>query len=217
MTPTCACWARDFNTAYGCGLRQWLVPAALDQAYWNLPPVHQSGGGLQEIPCAHPFPAFDAARGATSTVNSRHAFSAARLVPFNASKPLASRYVRDGEEDVERPGEARQPGRIHTNSRVLTLAEFLARLAMGECPSMRGRGCGPPGGEGQGVEKLAAETERVGPDHSSAGLGLDANVLPLGRVRQRPGLGQRSRQSPESGRPRRHDSCRLRRSCRIGR
>ena len=75
------------------------------------------------------FAATDAAREATSTFNSSHAFSATGLIPYNVEKPLASRYVRPIDEDVERMEEAKSPHRLHTGSRVLTTPEFLQRLA----------------------------------------------------------------------------------------
>jgi hypothetical protein len=116
-----------------------LVPDALERAYWQLPPaasIRRRTAARDSRACIA-FASFDAARGATSTPNASHAFSAAGLVPFNAAKPLASQYVRNCEEDVERAEEAKHPGRIHTGSRVLTSADFLARLTVDEGRVMR--------------------------------------------------------------------------------
>jgi hypothetical protein len=52
------------------------------------------------------------------------------LVPFKVEKPLASRYVRPCDADVEREMEAKNPARLHTGSRVPTTLDFLARLAI---------------------------------------------------------------------------------------
>jgi hypothetical protein len=168
MQPVDVCWARAVKTEYGRYLRTWLVPDALQRAYWQLPPaasIRRRTAARDSRACIA-VAAFDAARGATSTFNASHAFSAAGLVPFNAAKPPASQYVRDCEEGVERAEEAKHPGRIHTGSRVLTSADFLAFLTVDEDPVFE---------EDEGVdvdllepkanafEKLTAETEQVDP------------------------------------------------------
>jgi hypothetical protein len=132
MRPVDVFWAWAFETEYGRHLRKWVEPAALDRAYWQLPDAAAIRGRTptRDSRVCIAFASVDAARGATSTFNARHAFCAAGLVPFNASKPLASQYVRDCEEDVERAEEAKHPGRLHTGSRVMTSAEFLARLSV---------------------------------------------------------------------------------------
>jgi hypothetical protein len=112
--------------------------------------------------CVFALASVDTARGATSTFNASHAFSAAGMVPFEAAKPLAGQLVRDCEEDVERADEGERPRWIHTGSRVLTSADLLASLAVDDDPVVE---------EDEGVdvdlleskanasENLAAETE----------------------------------------------------------
>ena len=75
------------------------------------------------------FAVVDAARTATVTFIASHAFSATGLFPFDASKPMGSKYVRQSEEDVERDEESRKPHLPHTGSRVLTNPAFLRHLA----------------------------------------------------------------------------------------
>jgi hypothetical protein len=49
----------------------------------------------------------------------------AGTIPFNVENPLASRYVRPCDADVEREMEAENPARLHTGSGVLTNLDFL--------------------------------------------------------------------------------------------
>jgi hypothetical protein len=116
MQPVDVCWARAFKTEYGRYLRKWLVPAALDRAFCQLPLAATLGRrtAARDSRVCIAFASVDAARAATSTFNASHAFSAAGLVPFNAGKPLASQHFRDCEEDVDRAEEAKHPGRTHT-------------------------------------------------------------------------------------------------------
>jgi hypothetical protein len=168
MQPMDVCWARAFKTEYGRYLRTWVVPDALDRAYWQLPPaaaISRRTAARDSRVCIA-FASVDAARAATSTFNASHGFSAAGLVPFNVGKPLASQYVRDCEEDVERAEEAKHPGRIHTGSRVLTSAEFLASLEVAEDPIVEeedGEDVDLFDPKDKAFEKLTAETEQVDP------------------------------------------------------
>jgi hypothetical protein len=167
MQPVDVCWAQGFKTEYGRYLKKWLNPTALERAYWQLPDavaIRRRTATRDSRVCIA-FASVDAARGATSTFNASHAFCAAGLVPFNANKPLASQYVRDCEEDVERAGEAKHPGRIHTGSRLLTSADFLASLEVAEDPVVEEEGVDVDllDPKDKAFVKLTAETEQVAP------------------------------------------------------
>jgi hypothetical protein len=125
------CWAWAFETEYGRCLRKWLAPEALARAYAMLPPAASRGrSAARDSRVVIALASADAARIATSSFNAAHAFSVAGLVPCNVEKPLARRYVGPCDADVEREMEAKNPARLHTGSRMLTMLEFLARLAI---------------------------------------------------------------------------------------
>jgi hypothetical protein len=136
MQPIDVCRARSFKASYRHFLKAYTKEDVLVRSYSLLGRAAQTGArstaGDSRVSIA--FAIVDAAKTATVTFIASHCFSVTGLFPFDARKPLGSKYVRACDDDVEGGHEAMRSHLLRTGSRILTAPAFLQLLTNRHAP-----------------------------------------------------------------------------------